>query len=277
MPATRFVDPAGCRPWPGQPRPAETLTPEGCADLIASIGTHGQAMAAIVRPLPPGDTHDWEIVCGARRHVAVAHLSAQGADIALLVEPRDLDDAAAFRLADIENRARRDISDHARALAYADALPRHYGGVQRRMAEALGVSEAWLCRHLQLSRLPASLLAAFASPDDVKEGHARRISRLLADPGALPRLEAQAARIAEARAAGARIGAGSVLRRLSLALPRGAARQTTPPVREFRRAPCDKPVRLRRRGGTVTLSFDADIHPPALAGALQRVLRAGWA
>ena len=37
MPETRFVDPARCRPWTGQPRPAAMLDPEGCADLIASI------------------------------------------------------------------------------------------------------------------------------------------------------------------------------------------------------------------------------------------------
>lgn len=40
----------------------------------------------------------------------------------LLAQVADLDDEAAFRLADIENRARKDVSDIERARNYAAAL-----------------------------------------------------------------------------------------------------------------------------------------------------------
>lgn len=275
-PTVLHVDPDTCRPWEGRPRPDAALTPETCADLIASIRETGQIVPAIARALPPGGAAAYEIVCGARRLLAARHLAAEGSDTGLLVDLRDIDDAEAFRLADLENRARTDISDLARARSYAAALARHFDGVQRHMARALGVGEAWLSRHLVLARLPETLVAAFTSPDDIRESHARAISRLLADPAALPRLEAEAARLAAERADGASPKAAKVLGRLRAALSAAPAPRRAPVHREFRRAPHDKPVVLRRRGDVVTLSFDADISREALRGALSRVVFLGW-
>ena len=66
----------------------------------------------------------------------------------------NLTDEEAFRLSDIENRDREDISDYERATDYADALGRYYENRQNAMAERLEVSEAWLSRYLLLAKTP---------------------------------------------------------------------------------------------------------------------------
>jgi ParB family chromosome partitioning protein len=76
----------------------------------------------------------------------------------------DLDDEAAFRLADIENRARADLSDLERARNYRWALGAHYGGVQSRMAERLKLSKGWLSKLLTMATLPDEVVAAFGDP-----------------------------------------------------------------------------------------------------------------
>ena len=53
------------------------------------------------------------------------------------VEIRELTDEEAFRLSDIENRAREDISDFERARDYLRALDAYYGGKQQEMAERI--------------------------------------------------------------------------------------------------------------------------------------------
>ena len=69
---------------------------------------------------------------------------------------QDLDDEAAFRLADIENRARKDVSDIERARNYAAALEAHYGGKAVRMAERLKLSKGWLSKMLKAATITVS-------------------------------------------------------------------------------------------------------------------------
>lgn len=276
MPPRPFtVDPATCRVWTGQPRRL-SLTPENCADLIASIRAQGrQEMPAIVRPLPPRDTHSHEIICGARRHFAVSHLRAEGAEIGLLIAPREIGDEEAFRLADLENRARRDIAPYDRAVSYASALASYYGGVQRDMARQMHVSEPWLARYLQLARLPAPLVAAFADPADIRENHARRIGRLLADSAQLLALQQEAERITSDRGAGQAINAAEVLRRFERVLSNRPARMS-PTAKTFRRSAHDRPVTVRRRGDVTTFSFSSDLTQGALRGAFERYLESAY-
>ena len=96
------------------------------------------------------------------------------------MEERELTDEEAFRLADIENRDREDISDYERARDYAQAVEHYYDGKQKRMAERLEISEGWLSRYLQLAKLPDEVVAAFASIRDLHEVHARTLKPLLA-------------------------------------------------------------------------------------------------
>jgi len=88
--------------------------------------------------------------------------------MAFVAQVQNLDDEAAFRLSDIENRARKDVSDFERALTYARALDLHYGGKQARMADRLNVSKGWLSKLLTVAGMPDWAVAAFASPADIQ-------------------------------------------------------------------------------------------------------------
>lgn len=178
----QWVDPAACRMWERHNRDYKLLNEENCRDLIDGLKSQGQQeFPAIVRRLD-GEEHAYEVICGARRHFAVSWLRANNyPQFKYLVEVRDLTDEEAFRLADIENRDRMDISDYERAIDYADAIERYYGGRQNRMAERLEVSAPWLSRYLQLAKLPNDIVMAFATIHDIKERHARDLKPLLED------------------------------------------------------------------------------------------------
>lgn len=205
----RRIDPARCRPWERHNRDYALLTEDTCRDLIDGLKAQGkQEFPAIVRRIDEPD-FDYEIICGARRHFAVSWLRANNyPQFAYLIEERELTDEEAFRLADIENRERDDLSDYERAIDYADAVKRYYGGRQNRMAERLEVATPWLSRYLQLAKLPKKVVAAFASVRDIKERPVRKLRPLLNDPEAAARLYEEAALLAYEQAA-ARAGQGA--------------------------------------------------------------------
>lgn len=199
-----LVDPARCRMWPGHNRDYEALTEERCGDLIESLKAQGkQEVPALVRRLQNDAAYDFEVISGARRHWSVTWLRNHNyPEFRFLVEIRDLTDEEAFRLSDLENRARQDISDFERARDYLRALSTYYGGKQSDMAERLKVSPSWLSRYLDLSRLPEAVTAAFASPHDLGIKHVTMIKPLLKPDDRKARVEAAAVRIAEERKAG---------------------------------------------------------------------------
>jgi ParB family chromosome partitioning protein len=138
-------------------------------------------------------------------------------DFRFLVEVRDLTDEEAFRISDLENRAREDLSDIERARDYLKALGRHYGGRQKDMAERLKVSEAWLSRYLDLARLPADLVAAFDDPHELKIKHVTQLKPLLKPDDRERRVLAEAAAIAKGRGEGTPLKPQDVIRRLAAA------------------------------------------------------------
>ena len=156
----RWVDPASCMMWSRHNRAYDLLTEENCRELIDSLRSQGQQeFPAIVRRLPVGQGAEYEVICGARRHFAISWLRANNyPQFRYLIEVRDLTDEEAFRLADIENRDRADLSDYERARDYLQALGAYYGGKQKTMAARLEVSEAWLSRYLHLTRLPKAIV-----------------------------------------------------------------------------------------------------------------------
>jgi ParB family chromosome partitioning protein len=175
------VDPAICRVWEGHNRDYRALDEELCADLITSLRAQGrQEMPAIVRRLSSDPQYRFEVICGARRHWSVSWLRAHDyPDFKFLVEPRELTDEEAFRVADLENRSRKDLSDYERASDYARAVERYYDGNQQRMADRLQVTKSWLSRYLELARLPSEVLACFATPHVIGISHAAAIAPLL--------------------------------------------------------------------------------------------------
>jgi ParB family chromosome partitioning protein len=193
-----LVDPACCRIWDGHNRDYGALDAQNCADLIESLRAQGrQEVPAIVRRVSDDPKYAYEVICGARRHWALTWLRANNyPQLKFLIEPRELTDEEAFRVADLENRNRRDLSDYERATDYARAVHRYYGGSQQRMADRLDVSKSWLSRYLELAKMPAEVLAAFGSPHVVGISHGAVLGPLLRIPQKRDRLLKEAEKLA---------------------------------------------------------------------------------
>lgn len=214
---TEWVDPARCRPWRMHNRDLDHLNEDSCRDLIDSfLSAKKQRIPAIVRRLKDDPDHDYEIVAGVRRWWTVRWLrDHHHPEFDYLVTIQSVTDEEAFRISDVENRARKDISDWERAKEYAVALAEFYDGSQAQMAEHLKLSRSWLTRLLDVARLPAEIVAAFADTHDITVRVARDIKPLAGDPHALARMVEEAQRIVEERADGAAGLAGpDVARRL---------------------------------------------------------------
>ncbi len=212
-----FVDPTRCRIWDGHNRNYVALNEVNCGDLIESMRAQGrQEVPAIVRRVTDDPLHEFEVICGARRHWTVTWLRANNyPEFKFLIEPRELTDEEGFRLADLENRSRKDLSDYERATDYARAIERYYGGSQQRMVERLEVSKSWLSRYLELARLPPEIIASFGSPQVIRITHAATLAPLLRAPKTRECVLAAAAVLAEEQAAGTTLKPAAVMRRLS--------------------------------------------------------------
>jgi ParB family chromosome partitioning protein len=285
---TRFqelVDPARCRIWDGHNRDYAALTEETCADLIESFKAEGrQNFPAIVRRVEADPEHDWEVICGARRHwTAIWMRGHERPDFRFLIEPRELTDEEAFRLADLENRSRRDLSDYERARDYARAVERYYAGSQQQMAERLEVSKSWLSRYLELARLPVEIVAAFASPHAIGISHAAILAPLLRSDDQRNRIVAEASRLAAERVELITRGevapsAAGVMQRLTAAARVDTVRRRAGVSREHVVRSPEGAIIARGqsegRGGGVTIGFPAPTKHarPALVSAVEEIL-----
>lgn len=217
--AQELVDPARCRMWREHNRDYAQLSEARCSDLIESLKAQGrQEVPAIVRRVPGDPDCDFEVICGARRHWAVSWLRKNTyPDFRYLVEVRELTDEEAFRLSDLENRAREDLSDLERARDYLGALDRHYGGRQKTMAQRLSVTESWLSRYLDLARLPADLLAAFPEPQDLGIKHVTQLKPLLKPDDRRERVLEAARRLGERGEGATGTNVATIIRALTAA------------------------------------------------------------
>ncbi len=271
--ARHLVDPALCHLWPRHNRDYARLNPENCADLIDGLKAQGkQEFPAIVRETRKG----YEIITGARRHWAVTWLRANGhPDFQYLVEVRTLTDEQAFRLADIENRHRKDISDYERARDYAQALAEYYNGKQKDMARALEVSATWLSRYLYMAKLPEEVIAAFSDTTQIKEAHARALKPLLDNPKTARLIVETATRLAAEQDETANKGekildAARVMARLRNATKRRI--QKTKPIKIYRRTSEDEGIAFRKSGSTLKLEFSDEISRAALGEAFRQFM-----
>jgi len=185
-----WVQPERCRMWERHNRQYELLDEQRCQDLIDGFKSQGrQEMPAIVRKVQGDPNFDYEVICGARRHWTVSYLRNNNyTQFKFLIDVREMNDEEAFRLSDIENRDKEDISDYERACDYRKALDFYYDGIQQKMADRLEVSKAWLSRFIYLADLPEAIVNAYASIFDIKEAHARKLKPLLDDRKLKPRL-----------------------------------------------------------------------------------------
>lgn len=183
-----LLDPARVRVWSGNARSYAHLTEGSCRELIDSlIAEGGQKVPAVVRRIEGDPKHDYEVIAGTRRHWSVSWLRVNSyPDMQFVAQVAQLDDEAAFRLADLENRARKDVSDLERARNYAAALKAHYGNHLTRMAERLKVSKGWLSKMIKVAALPDAVVAAFASPGDVQLKPAYALAQAMDDKTKAP-------------------------------------------------------------------------------------------
>ena len=272
-----WVDPADCRMWERHNRDYALLTEDNCRDLIDGIRAQGrQEFPAVVRASADPDFR-YEVICGARRHFAVSWLNANNyPQFRYLVDVRDMTDEEAFRLADVENRDREDISDYERAVDYADAVERFYGGRQKAMAERLEVSQPWLSRYLQLAKLPEEIVRAFPSTREIRERNARELKPLLSEPEtSVPLLREAGVLLREQEAArrgeGRFVDAATVMRRLVR-----AARPAPEPAKEaglhYAAANHDGAIMVRERGAKIVVELDGALGREALEQAFSAFL-----
>ena len=198
---TEWVDPARCRPWRMHNRDLDHLSEETCRDLIDSfLSAKKQRIPAIVRRLKDDPEFDYEIIAGVRRWWTVTWLRAHHhPEYEYLVTIQAVTDEEAFRVSDVENRSRKDISDWERAKEYTVALAEFYDGSQSQMAEHLKLSKSWLSRLLDVARLPGELVAAFSDTHDITVRVARDIKPLAGDVKALAKMRDEAERIEQER------------------------------------------------------------------------------
>ncbi|NJR80354.1 ParB/RepB/Spo0J family partition protein [Sphingomonas corticis] len=276
-----LLDPARVRIWPGNARSYAHLSEESCRELIDSIVAEGgQKVPAIVRRVEGDPVHDYEVIAGTRRHWSISWLRAHSyPEMQFVAQVAALDDEAAFRLADLENRARADVSDLERARNYAAALKAHYGNHLTRMAERLKLSKGWLSKMLRVAALPDAVIAAFASPADValKPGYA--LAQALDDKAAAPAILAEAKALAKAQKARREAGDGALpaaeVQRRLLNAPRAKADAPEPFVWT---TPHGRPglsvQSVNRQGVTIRLHAGSGAGPDDLANALRHALAA---
>jgi ParB family transcriptional regulator, chromosome partitioning protein len=165
-----LVEPSQCKIWDKHNRDYALLNEVKCKDLIDQFKVTGkQEFPGIVRLIEGEGDIKYEIICGARRFWTSQYLGWK-----YFIEIRDLSDEEAFRLSDIENRAREDISDYERALDYKKALG-HYYQNQVQMANRLEVTASWLSRYLDIADLPDEIVKAYRDITEIKAIHARKL------------------------------------------------------------------------------------------------------
>lgn len=259
---TEFVDPGRCRPWRLHNRDLDHLNEESCRDLIdAFLSAKKQRIPAVVRRLRGDPDFDFEIVAGVRRWWTVRWLREHHhPEFEYLVTVQQLTDEEAFRVSDIENRARKDISDWERAREYSRALEEFYEGHQSHMAEHLNISRSWLSRMLDVARLPDDIIRAFADTHDITVRIARDLKPLANEPRLLEAMSDEADAIVVEREKGGGTTAGpAVAKRLIAAIsqPRPGKRSRT--GQTDLRSKAGKPMLTVTRGRAGALTIK--VHP----------------
>ena len=153
------------RPLPGQPR--RHFDEAAIAELADSLRTRGLLQPIIVRVAPGGE--GYQLVAGERRWRAAQRAGLH--QIPALV--RDLDDAATYEIALVENIQRQDLNAIEEASAYR-RLIEDFGHNQEALAKLVGKSRSHVANLMRLLDLPASV-QALVGDGSLAMGHARAL------------------------------------------------------------------------------------------------------
>ena len=163
--AVQHVGVGSIRPLPGQPR--RHFDENAIAELADSIGLRGLLQPIIVRRAPDGD--GYQLVAGERRWRAAQRAGLH--HIPALV--RELDDAATYEIALVENIQRQDLNAIEEASAYR-RLIEDFGHNQEALAKLVGKSRSHVANLMRLLDLPASV-QALVGDGSLAMGHARAL------------------------------------------------------------------------------------------------------
>ncbi|WP_051241562.1 ParB/RepB/Spo0J family partition protein [Azohydromonas australica] len=212
-------------------------------ELKAEIAdAQGNVQPIKVRPLrEPDGLVAWEVVYGHRRHRACLELGLQVQAVV-----GELDDRGLWIEMERENRGRRELSAWEQGTQYRRALDGGLFASMSALARSIGRQPSQVSRAIAIAELPAPVVAAFASPNDLQFNWADELKRAL---------ERDAVRVLEAaeEAKSMRLPAKAVLERLTAVLsepgvaPCNADAHTSPAPGV---APCnaqqDQPVPLQQ-------------------------------
>lgn len=152
-------------PLPGQPR--RKFDETAISELAESIKLRGVLQPIIVRRSPDGD--GYQLVAGERRWRAS---QSAGLDhVPALV--RDLDDAATYEIALVENIQRQDLNAIEEASAYRKLID-DFGHNQEALARLVGKSRSHVANLMRLLDLPDSV-QTLVGDGALAMGHARAL------------------------------------------------------------------------------------------------------
>lgn len=266
----RALDPRSVKPSRWANRHADSLADAAFESLKAEIASAGGNVQPVkVRPIAVADGDPrYELVFGHRRHRACLEL---GLPLNALIEP--VGDRELFEAMDRENRGRKNLSAWEQGTTYRRALDEGLYPSQRKLSEALGVDISLVSKSLTLARLPAAVVSAFASPNEIQFRWAQPLAEALQkDPdGVLTRAEAlrgQAPSVAAAQVFATLVGAPDAV----------VLNRSTPMQRTIRGSAGRQATIQRDVQGRVVIRLSAhaidDAGLDALASAVERILGA---
>jgi ParB family chromosome partitioning protein len=178
----RALMPTEIRPNPRQPR--TEFAEDALAELVISLREVGVLQPVVVRPLPAGESHGYELVMGERRWRA-----AQEAGLETLPAiVRDTPDDAMLRDALLENLHRQQLNPLEEAAAYQQLLE-EFGVTHEQLATRIGRSRPQVSNTIRLLQLPPTVQRRVAA-GVLSAGHARALLSLT-DAAAQERLAAR--------------------------------------------------------------------------------------
>lgn len=258
-PGAQKLDPSAIRPSRWANRHETSFAGQDFAALKDEIESAGGNVQPIkVRPAGDG----FELVFGHRRHRACLELGLQ---VLAVVEP--LTDAELFAQMDRENRSRKDLSAWEQGMMYRRALDAGLFPSLRMLAKDIGRDATAVSEALRIADLPAEVVAAFKSPNDIQFRWAKPLADACAQDldGVLARAK---------NAAGGAMEAAEVLAVLT------AKTGTVGPSYTPSSAPPSKldlgrgrHVKVSKKGDRTVLEFDAALIGPDGWAALERCLR----
>jgi ParB family chromosome partitioning protein len=163
--AVQHVPIGAIRPLPGQPR--RHFDENAIAELADSIGLRGLLQPIIVRRAPDGD--GYQLVAGERRWRAAQRAGLH--QIPALV--RELDDAATYEIALVENIQRQDLNAIEEAGAYRRLID-DFGHNQEALAKLVGKSRSHVANLMRLLDLPDAV-QGLVGDGSLAMGHARAL------------------------------------------------------------------------------------------------------